>query len=61
VRVVFGTPLTLAAARPDGAPTGYQEAADAVMLAIAELLPPELRGEFADVDGWRRRVGWLLC
>jgi 1-acyl-sn-glycerol-3-phosphate acyltransferase len=60
VRLVFGTPFTLAAVRGDGARTGYQEAADAVMLAIAELLPPELRGEFADLDGWRCRVGCLV-
>jgi 1-acyl-sn-glycerol-3-phosphate acyltransferase len=60
VRLTFGGPFTLAVERPDGARTGYQEAADAVMLAVAELLPPELRGEFADLDGWRDRVGWLV-
>jgi hypothetical protein len=29
------------------------------MLSVAELLPAQLRGTFADLDGWRRAVGDL--
>jgi 1-acyl-sn-glycerol-3-phosphate acyltransferase len=59
VQVVFGVPFTLAARHRDGTRAEYQEASDAIMLAVAELLPTELRGEFADLDGWRSRVGDL--
>ncbi|GAC1658774.1 MAG: lysophospholipid acyltransferase family protein [Candidatus Dormibacteraceae bacterium] len=59
LRVTFGPPFTIAARRPDGSRVEYQDAADAIMLAIAELLPEDLRGEFSDLDGWRRKVGGL--
>jgi hypothetical protein len=42
--------------RPGGERVQNQEAADAIMLAIAELLPAELRGHYADLDGLRRRL-----
>ena len=29
------------------------------MLAIAELLPAEMRGEYEDLEGWREKVGGL--
>jgi hypothetical protein len=29
------------------------------MLAVAELLPEELRGEYTDLAAWRARVGAL--
>jgi hypothetical protein len=35
---------------------GNQEAADAVMLAIAEQLPVEMRGVYADLGGLRERL-----
>jgi 1-acyl-sn-glycerol-3-phosphate acyltransferase len=57
--VAFGAPFTVAARHGDGGRAGRQEASDAIMLAVAELLPAELRGEFADLDAWRRRVGDL--
>lgn len=56
VQVRFGRPLRIRDRRPDGARVGNQEAADAIMLAVAELLPPELRGAYADLDAVRTRV-----
>jgi hypothetical protein len=57
--VRFGRPFRLADAHEDGSRVRHQEAADAIMLAVAELAPPELRGEFADLDGLRMRLGGL--
>jgi 1-acyl-sn-glycerol-3-phosphate acyltransferase len=59
VQLVFGEPFTLAQHRPDGTRVAYQEASDAIMRSVAELLPAQLRGTFADLDGWRRSVGDL--
>ena len=59
LRLEFGEPFTIPSRRPDGSKVDHQDAADAVMLAIAELLPPELRGVYSDLDGWRSRVGDL--
>ena len=57
VTITFGKPFTLASRRLDGTRVSHEEASDAIMVAIAELLPPEQRGEFADVDGIRARLG----
>jgi 1-acyl-sn-glycerol-3-phosphate acyltransferase len=59
VRICFGRPFRLS--RKDGAGRRIpaQDAADAVMLSIAELLPEDLRGAFSDLDAWRTRVGGL--
>lgn len=59
VRLVYGRTFTLPARLPDGSKVDRQDAADAIMLAVAELLPAEMRGEFSDVEGWRSRVGHL--
>ncbi len=59
LRLEFGTPFTVPSRLPDGGRVSYQDASDVIMLAIAELLPDELRGEFSDLDGWRRRIGHL--
>jgi len=59
LRLEFGHPFRIAARRPDGTRVDHQDAADAIMLSIAELLPPELRGVYSDLDGWRARVGAL--
>jgi len=56
VSVTFGEPFRLAGRRPDGSRVSHQEAADAIMLRIAELLPPAKRGEFADLDSERARL-----
>jgi 1-acyl-sn-glycerol-3-phosphate acyltransferase len=58
LRLEFGEPFRIAP-RVDGKRVAHQDAADAIMLAIAELLPESLRGEFADLDAWRERVGRL--
>jgi 1-acyl-sn-glycerol-3-phosphate acyltransferase len=59
LRLEFGEPFKIPARRPDGRKVEHQDAADAIMLAIAEMLPADLRGEFADLEEWRARVGGL--
>ena len=56
VEVRFGSPLRIRDRRPDGRRVENQEAADAIMLAIAELLPPEARGDYAALDELRLRL-----
>jgi 1-acyl-sn-glycerol-3-phosphate acyltransferase len=56
VEVRFGQPFRVRQRRPDGERISHEEASDAIMLAIAELLPPEKRGLFSDVEGLRRRL-----
>jgi 1-acyl-sn-glycerol-3-phosphate acyltransferase len=52
----FGRTLRIRERRPDGRRVGNQEAADAVMLAIAEELPEPMRGAYADLAGLRERL-----
>lgn len=59
VRMVIGRPFHLPARRPDGSRVDPQEATDAVMLSIAEILPAERRGRYSDLDALRDRVGGL--
>lgn len=59
VEVVFGKPFRLATRRADGSRVPHQDAADAVMLAISELLPPSLRGAYGDLAELRTRLGHL--
>jgi len=56
VEVRFGAPIRILDRRPDGRRVENQEAADAIMAAIAELLPAELRGAYADLDELHRRL-----
>lgn len=56
VTVRFGKPFTLRSKTDDGRRISHEDASEAIMLAIAELLPPERRGQFADVEGLRRRL-----
>jgi 1-acyl-sn-glycerol-3-phosphate acyltransferase len=56
VSITFGKPFLVAAKRPDGTRVSHQEAADAIMLEIAELLPPHQRGAFSDLPSLRRRL-----
>jgi 1-acyl-sn-glycerol-3-phosphate acyltransferase len=56
LRLEFGEPFRIASRLPDGRKVGHQEASDTIMLAIAELLPADLRGEFADLGAWRARL-----
>jgi 1-acyl-sn-glycerol-3-phosphate acyltransferase len=56
VTIVFGKPFTVASKRPNGTRVSHQEAADAIMLHIAELLPEQQRGEFSDLPALQMRL-----
>ena len=56
VTVKFGKPFLLPQRKPNGERISHEEASDAIMLAIAELLPAEMRGRYSDVEGLRRRL-----
>jgi 1-acyl-sn-glycerol-3-phosphate acyltransferase len=56
VTITFGKPFLVASKRPDGARISHQEAADAIMLEIAELLPTHQRGAFSDLHSLRQRL-----
>ncbi|HEV8597320.1 MAG TPA: lysophospholipid acyltransferase family protein, partial [Candidatus Dormibacteraeota bacterium] len=47
VLIRFGKPFRVAQRRPDGERVSHEGASDAIMLAIAELLPPEKRGRYS--------------
>ena len=56
VTITFGKPFVVATRRPDGTRVSHDEASDAIMTAIAELLPERQRGEFSDLDSLHRRL-----
>jgi 1-acyl-sn-glycerol-3-phosphate acyltransferase len=56
VEVRCGAPIRIRDRRPDGRRVENQEAADAIMLAVAELLPAAARGHYADLDALRARL-----
>jgi 1-acyl-sn-glycerol-3-phosphate acyltransferase len=56
VTLRFGKPFVVLQRRGSGERVTHQEAADAIMLAIAELLPPDKRGAFSDVEALRARL-----
>ena len=56
VKIRFGKPFVVLQRRPGGERVSHEEAADAIMVAIADLLPPHLRGRYSDLEGWRRRL-----
>jgi len=56
VSITFGKPFTVASKRADGTKISHQDAADAIMVEIAELLPPGQRGEFSDLPALRKRL-----
>jgi len=56
VTITFGKPFTVATRRSDGTRVSHEEASDAIMTAIAELLPEQQRGEFSDLDSLHRRL-----
>ena len=59
VSITFGKPFLVASKRPDGTRISHQEAADAIMVEIAELLPPGQRGEFSDLPSLRKRLAGI--
>jgi 1-acyl-sn-glycerol-3-phosphate acyltransferase len=56
VTITFGQPFYVLQKRADGTRVTHEEASDAIMVAIAELLPPEQRGVFSDLDSYRQRL-----
>jgi 1-acyl-sn-glycerol-3-phosphate acyltransferase len=56
VTITFGKPFIVATRRSDGTRVSHDEASDAIMTAIAELLPEHQRGEFSDLDSLHRRL-----
>jgi 1-acyl-sn-glycerol-3-phosphate acyltransferase len=56
VSITFGKPFRVLSRRADGTKVTHQEAADAIMLEIAELLPEYQRGEFTDLESWREKL-----
>ena len=56
VSITFGKPFTVLSKRPDGTRIAREEASEAIMLEIAELLPERQRGAFRDLDSWRKRL-----
>jgi 1-acyl-sn-glycerol-3-phosphate acyltransferase len=56
VTVRYGKPFVVLQRRASGERISHEDAADAIMLAIAELLPAEKRGRYGDLAGLRRRL-----
>ncbi len=56
VSITFGKPFMVASRRADGTRVSHSDASDAIMAEIAELLPPEMRGEFSDLESIRARL-----
>jgi 1-acyl-sn-glycerol-3-phosphate acyltransferase len=56
VSIAFGKPFRVLSKRLDGAKVTRQEAAEAIMVEIAELLPEHQRGAFRDLPAWRKRL-----
>jgi hypothetical protein len=56
VSITFGKPFIVLSKRPEGMKITREEASDAIMLEIAELLPEHQRGAFKDLAAWRNRL-----
>lgn len=56
VTLRFGKPFLVPQKDANGERVSHEEAADMIMLAISELLPPEKRGRYSDLEGWRRKL-----
>jgi 1-acyl-sn-glycerol-3-phosphate acyltransferase len=56
VTITFGKPFVVLTKRADGSRVTHNEASDAIMLAIAVLLPPEQRGVFSDLETYRKKL-----
>ena len=56
VSITFGKPFMVAQKRADGSRVTHQEASDAIMLQIAELVPAAQRGLFSDLPALRQRL-----
>jgi 1-acyl-sn-glycerol-3-phosphate acyltransferase len=56
VSITFGKPFLVLQKRADGTRVSHEDASDAIMVAIAELLPLEQRGVFSEVELHRKRL-----
>jgi 1-acyl-sn-glycerol-3-phosphate acyltransferase len=56
VTITFGKPFLVLQKRADGTRVSHEEASDAIMVAIAELLPPKQRGVFSDLESHQQRL-----
>jgi 1-acyl-sn-glycerol-3-phosphate acyltransferase len=56
VTLRFGKPFLVLQRKASDERISHEDAADAIMLAIAELLPPDKRGRYSDLEGWRKRL-----
>jgi 1-acyl-sn-glycerol-3-phosphate acyltransferase len=61
VTITFGKPFLVPKKLPDGRRVSHEEASDAIMLAIAELLPVDQRGVFSDLDSLRQRLSGVTA
>jgi 1-acyl-sn-glycerol-3-phosphate acyltransferase len=61
VSITFGEPFVVLQKRADGSRVSHEEASDAIMVAIAELLPPEQRGAFTDLDSYRKLLAGVTA
>ena len=60
VTLRFGRPFLVRQRRASGDRVSHEEAADAIMLKIAELLPVDKRGVFSDLEGLRARLSGVV-
>jgi 1-acyl-sn-glycerol-3-phosphate acyltransferase len=60
VSITFGKPFVVASKRADGSKVSHQEASDAIMVQIAELLPAAQRGLFSDLESLRKRLAGVI-
>jgi 1-acyl-sn-glycerol-3-phosphate acyltransferase len=61
VTVRFGKPFVVRQRRPTGERVTYEEAAEAIMVEIAQLLPAEKRGAFNDLEAWQSRLAGVTA
>jgi 1-acyl-sn-glycerol-3-phosphate acyltransferase len=60
MEIRFGPMFKVREKRSDGSRVSNQDAADAIMLAIARLLPEDMRGDYADLEGLEARLGDVI-
>jgi 1-acyl-sn-glycerol-3-phosphate acyltransferase len=56
VKIRFGKPFLIPVRRLSGERISHEEASDAIMVAIAELLPADKRGKYSDLAGLHKRL-----
>jgi len=60
VTITFGKPFVVLTKRADGTRVKHDEASEAIMVAIAELLPPQQRGLFSDLEAYRNKLAGVM-